>query len=70
MPINLAKYRKLIVAVVGLGLFLLRTETGIGEDFLNYLIAILTALGIYQVPNAAGQAGVEVNLPILGDEEK
>lgn len=50
------RYRKLIVAVVGLGLLLLNRHAGIDlaaqeTAIVDLTIAILTASGVYQVPN-------------------
>ena len=58
----MGKYRKLVVAVIGLAVLLLGPEFfaispegtffGIAQDtVVQVILAILTAIGIYQVPN-------------------
>jgi len=49
-------YRKLIVSAVGLGLLLLNRHAGInlaGEEtaIVDLVSAVITAAGVYQVPN-------------------
>ena len=51
-----AAYRKLIVAVVGLGLLILNRELGIDlsaqeSTLVDMIIAALTALGVWGLPN-------------------
>ena len=49
-------YRKLIVTAVGLGLLLLNRHAGIDlaaqeTSIVDLMIAVITAAGVYQVPN-------------------
>jgi len=52
---NLAEYRKLIAAVVGLGLMIAHRHgldlTGQEAAFVDIFLALGTAYGVYQVPN-------------------
>lgn len=47
---NLSKYRKFIVALVGAGVLFLQLM-GQDNDLISTVIAVATALGVYQVPN-------------------
>jgi hypothetical protein len=49
-------YRKAVVAIVGVGLMLLNQNFGLdlfGSEaaIVNYVLAALTAFGVYQAPN-------------------
>ena len=50
---DLSKYRKTVTAVVGAALILAASFfPGRYNDQIQVVIAVLTALGVYQVPNA------------------
>lgn len=54
---NIARYNKLIVAVVGLVVIVLKDRTGIDlsaaeGDLVNAIVGIVTAVAVYAVPNA------------------
>lgn len=52
MKIDLAQYRKLIVAVIGAVSVALSSDAVLDlNDFVNVMIAALTALGVYVAPN-------------------
>lgn len=54
----MAKYRKLIVAVLGAAIIAVDQFTGISigmgaEEIVGFLVPILTAVGVWGVPNDA-----------------
>ena len=54
----MAKYRKLIVAVIGAGIIAVDQFFGISlgmgaEEIVNFAVPILTAFGVWAAPNAA-----------------
>jgi hypothetical protein len=48
---KLQRYNKTIVAVVGLAVQLLLARYGYNDPLLRDLMAMLTAVGVYAVPN-------------------
>lgn len=48
----MAKYRKTIVALFGVGVLVAKTELGAGSKWVTYLIALGFALGVYYAPNS------------------
>lgn len=53
----MAQIRKLVVAVVGLALMFVHSQwgvdlTGVEGGAVEAVIGVLTAIGVYQVPNA------------------
>lgn len=47
----LNKYRKTLLALVGVGVMILGTELGTDSKWYSYAVAALIALGVYAVPN-------------------
>lgn len=47
----MSKYRKFIVALVGFAVIVLGTQFSTASWF-NPLVALLSALGVYQLPNS------------------
>jgi len=47
---NWAKYRKFVVALIGAGVLFLQL-IGSDSDLISMIIALATALGVYQTPN-------------------
>ena len=47
----LARYRKTISALVGVGVLVLSTELGADSKWVTYAIALASALGVYAVAN-------------------
>jgi len=45
------KYNKLIVALVGAAVAGLYSYYGAGNELVQTVVAVVTALGVYQVPN-------------------
>lgn len=51
MNLNLARYRKTIVAVVGAGVAILTRQLGADSAVVFDLVTVATALGVFGVPN-------------------
>lgn len=51
--IQLGKYRKTIVAVVGAGIVILGRAVGVDSAIYADVVTLATALGVYAIANAA-----------------
>jgi hypothetical protein len=49
--VNLGRYSKFIVASVGALVLILTRHFGVESDIVFDVVAVATALGVYQVPN-------------------
>lgn len=51
MLAKLAKYKKTVTALVGVGVLVLSNELGADSRWVTYAIALASALGVYAVAN-------------------
>lgn len=55
MALSLGRYRKTVVAVVGIVLGVL-TQTFVGNEWIELAVALAAVLGVYAVPNVVPAA--------------